>query len=154
MAWERHSLLSYLILFGLLACISACTRPNDKDTSRPLVLWKEKFKEEKHIVLMAPWEQAENAYAELNAGVSSTDEMKLWIGFQIEILDETENDPLKDEIRMSAASDLMDYPDIVRPYVQHLEDGLATNRYKEARVRDWVKFAIERVKARDNMKQP
>jgi hypothetical protein len=119
-----------------------------------LVLWKEKFKEEKHIVLMAPWEQAENAYAELNAGVSSTDEMKLWIGFQIEILDETENDPLKDEIRMSAASDLMDYPDIVRPYVQHLEDGLATNRYKEARVRDWVKFAIERVKARDNMKQP
>jgi hypothetical protein len=137
------------VVLALLFGVSSCTRSDVEHASHRSLPWGEQFKEKKQIVLTAPWEQAENAYAELDAGVSTPDEMKIWIGFQIEILDETESDPLKDEIRKTAASILKDYPDFVRPYVKHLKDGLAANKYQDAEIRDWINFAIKTVEARD-----
>jgi hypothetical protein len=94
-------------------------------------------------VLTARWDQAENAYADLRLkAVWPPEELELWMRLQEDILEQTRNDPLKDQIRLSAIQQFYNYPKASQRYLPWLKQGLETNLFSEPGVAEKARQVV------------
>lgn len=70
-------------------------------------------------------------------------ELKLWIQFQVEILQGTRSDPLKDEIHIMAVQELGETPKFGIAYQDWLKNGLATNLFTEPQVQQKARDVLQ-----------
>ena len=95
------------------------------------VPWTNQLEHYRGQVLTGSWEHAENAWAKLRKKYYSDEELKPWIQFQVEILEETKNDALKTPLRHSAMQQLYWHTEASRPYLAWLKEGLKTNLFSD-----------------------
>jgi len=126
-----------LTCFGLLLASCRQNNPHDEVTQpKPVTIsWTNMLNQYRGTILTGSWEQAENLWAKLNViKPSNREDLGQWIQFQVEILETTTNDPLKDQLRMGAIQQMYFNPDISRAYLPWLEKGLDTGLFIDPEV--------------------
>lgn len=135
-----------LALFVVMLLISGC-RQKQEHNVKHTTDWNSIFSSNRPIVLTGTWQYAESGWMDLKVKreLMSNDDRVRWIQFQVEILQKTQNDPLKEEVRIMAIQELGDYPDISRVYLPWLKDGLATNFFKEPKVEQKARDVLRKL---------
>lgn len=125
---RAHALIVALALgVGFLfGCERKATKAERTVASPP---WTDQLERCRGEVLTGSWDHAESAWAKLNKEHYTEEEMRRWIRFQTEILEQTKNDALKISLRHSAMQQLYWNMDATRPYLGWLKDGLRTNLF-------------------------
>lgn len=131
---------NFSIVFIVIMCVSiiSCKQSDIKNSTMPkpvTITWTNMLNRYRSTILTGSWEQAENGWAELNVKKPATQEdLRQWIQFQVDILETTTNDPLKDQLRIGAIQQMYFYPDISRAYLPWLEKGLKTGLFIDPEV--------------------
>jgi hypothetical protein len=91
------------------------------------------------------WEYAEKAWADLSMETSklTEPELKSWIQLQVDILQKTRSDPLKEEIHIMAVQELGRTPKFGIAYRDWLKAGLATNFFTEPKVQQKAREVLQ-----------
>ena len=128
------------VMFVCLICVFAlCLGCNDKQKAivSPIPCWTNIFHLYSNSIVTGKWDEAEDRWMDLKLGATNltVPEQQMWIAFQVQILECTQNDPLKDQVRIMAVQEIGDYPKCGVIYLQWLKNGLSTNLFRENAVR-------------------
>ena len=131
---SRVQYLAALLALGC-AVFPGCERkpatPSAEQTIA-LLQWTNQLEHYRGQVLTGSWEHAESAWAKLNKNQYTAEEIKRWIQFQTEILEQTKDDALKTPLRHCAMQQLYWHPEASRPYLGWIKGGLATNLFSDS----------------------
>src|SRR5256885_16907350 len=126
-------------MFGLnikpLACFVLCTAvcvgcgrqtnntnaSNGDTTANSEMTWMLKLTNSQSLILTSQWNKAEAAWDELKRGVRTKEEINAWVKFQMEVLEKTKSDPLKEELREGAIQEMEWHPDVSISYIDWLK---------------------------------
>src|ERR1039458_2806068 len=139
-----HSCLAFVLTAACLG-VGGCGRrsatpPPPAAAAEP---WTNLLAKTRVAVLTARWDQAENAYADLRLkAVWPPEELELWMRLQVDILEQTRSDPLKDQIRLSAIQEFYYRPKVSQRYLPWLKQGLETNLFSEPRVAEKARQVV------------
>ena len=139
-----YSCLAFVLVTASLA-VGGCGRrsatpPPPAAAAEP---WTNLLAKTRMAVLTARWHQAENAYADLRLkAIWPPEELELWMRLQVDILEQTRKDPLKDQIRLSAIQQFYNYPTASQHYLPWLKQGLETNLFSEPRVAEKARQVV------------
>src|SRR5436190_24192130 len=98
-------LLAAVLLLGLLG-LAGCERQANSSKSATNMTWTNLLQTSRVTILQGSWEQAENCWANLKKDSRNADHLQQWIQLQVDILEKTESDPLKNELRLGAIQEM------------------------------------------------
>jgi len=138
-------LFSWTVFFGLLIAPLMSVGCREKQKVDVMSLdWNSNFNSNRFVVLTDRWEYAERAWMKLRVSQDSSTNFNLnqWLEFQVEILTKTQNDPLKEEVRIMAAQEFGHHPEASYSYLAWLKDGLTQKLFKEPKVEQKVRDVV------------
>jgi hypothetical protein len=94
------------------------------------VAWTNLLASSRSGILTGSWYQAESEWSKLKKPNWSNEELRLWMELQVEILDKTKNDPLKESLRLVAIQEMYFYPQAARLHLEWLKKGLQDGMFK------------------------
>ncbi|PYK96041.1 MAG: hypothetical protein DME19_20995, partial [Verrucomicrobia bacterium] len=91
------------------------------------------------------WNKAEAAWDELKRGVRTKEEINAWVKFQMEVLEKTKSDPLKEELRETAIQEMYWYPKVSKTHLDWLKKGVESGLLGEKLVRQKAQELITKI---------
>jgi hypothetical protein len=135
---KKHQMNWWMVVLASVSVIGlSCERKKTQVATALISMnWTNLINTSRSTIVTGRWEYAEEAWMDLKLQKSKlTDpELKLWIQLQVDILQGTRSDPLKEEIRIMAVQELGMTPKFGIAYRDWLKDGLATNLFTEPKV--------------------
>ena len=150
-------------MFGLnikpLACFVLCTTlcvgcgrqtnntnaSNGDTTANSEMTWMLKLTNSQSLILTSQWNKAEAAWDELKRGVRTKEEINAWVKFQMEVLEKTKSDPLKEELRETAIQEMYWYPKVSKTHLDWLKKGVESGLLGEKLVRQKAQELITKI---------
>ncbi|HTB84148.1 MAG TPA: hypothetical protein VK742_10885 [Candidatus Sulfotelmatobacter sp.] len=126
------------VLILLSAIGFGCERKRTPVTTAPSSInWTNLLNTSRSTILTGRWEYAEASWMDLRLKKNElTDsELESWLRFQVDVLEQTKSDPLKEEIRIMAVQELGTTPKLGIVYHDWLKDALTTNLFTEPKVK-------------------
>jgi hypothetical protein len=154
LGYERDLWLFLVFALGILLVISVgCRRKDERPIvpATPIVAtqtdWTNFVNASRATIITGDWGPAETAWMDLHLKAWNLKgaELYFWIEFQIEIVQETQADPLKREIRSMAIQELGNHPRYGIAYRALLKDGLSTNLFREPDVREMARQVLKKL---------
>ncbi|MEI6210850.1 MAG: hypothetical protein WCR06_04420 [bacterium] len=127
----------------LTGCASA---PAQRASSEEQTPWRAKYARCREMVLSGPAEMAEIAWADLDYTGSpklDKEDLKLWLDFQVEILEKTQRDPTKQGVHLQAVQEISYYPQFNARHMAWLEKAVKANFFSDKRVIQKAKDVLE-----------
>jgi hypothetical protein len=131
-------LCSVLVFVGWYGCGkrgASAPDPTAQTAEVSEIPWSDRLKHSEALIIRGPWNKAEVAWDRLRDTTKSVEERELWIAFQVVVLEETRNDPLKEELRETAIQEMYWHPKVSRKHRDWLEEGLRSGVLGEKLVR-------------------
>ncbi|HTS17543.1 MAG TPA: hypothetical protein VMP11_08220 [Verrucomicrobiae bacterium] len=123
-----------------------CERKTTQVAAAPISMnWTNLIDSARSTIVTGDWEHAEKSWMDLSLKKSKwTDpELRLWIQLQVDILQGTRSDPLKEEIRTMAVQELGMTPKFGIAHRDWLKDGLATDFFAEPKVQQKAREVLQ-----------
>jgi hypothetical protein len=119
-----------------LALLLFCGCEKESVNVKPGTNWIADFDSSRSLILTGRWDYAESAWMHLGTSKArmTRENLAKWISFQIKILESTQDDPLKEPIRIMAVQEIGRYPQLSHDYLPWLRASLATNFFEEPKV--------------------
>ncbi|EDY15824.1 hypothetical protein CfE428DRAFT_6651 [Chthoniobacter flavus Ellin428] len=130
-----------------IAVVSGCRRE-----SHHVLNWEERYQKGRLTILNGKWEDAENSWSELSKEGRQDGHLRQWIQMQIDILENTEADPLKSELRGVAMQEMDWRPDASLPHLAWLKKSSEAGVFKDKRVRRQAEKLIEKLETMQKRK--
>ena len=125
--------MKYLKLFIMLILIcTSCEKQKagpDQQKQQPMS-WMQQVEASKPTIFTDEWYKAESAWAKLNKGEYTSNELDAWIELQVEVLDRTRSDKLKSGLRGNAIQQMYFFPEASMKHLDWLKEGLKTNLFE------------------------
>ena len=141
-----------VFLASLAAICAGCSRQdngkntsNDGQVANSHMTWMVKLTNSQSLILTGQWNKAEAAWGELKRGVKTKDEINAWVKFQMEVLEKTKSDPLKEELREGAIQEMEWHPDVSISYIDWLKKGVESGLLSEKLVRGKAQELITKI---------
>jgi len=96
--------------------------------------WTNLLQTTRATILTGSWEQAENCWGDLKTDGRRPENLKAWIDLQVEILEKTQTDPLKNELRRGAIQQMYWQREASRPHLQWLKAKIESHAFIEKEV--------------------
>jgi hypothetical protein len=128
---SKRMVTSALVLFFVLMQFAGCERRPNSSQNTLNITWKNLLQTSRATILNGSWEQSESAWGELQRDDRTRDHLSEWIQLQVEILEKTENDPLKNQLRLGAIQQMYFETEASRPHFDWLKRGIETSLFKE-----------------------
>ncbi|MFZ4395140.1 MAG: hypothetical protein ACOYOU_05870 [Kiritimatiellia bacterium] len=159
MKYNRSSAAARIVMLVSAACglLSAgcASAPSPRASSEEQSPWRAKYARCREMVLSGPAEMAEIAWADLDYTGSpklDKEDLKLWLDFQVEILEKTQHDPAKQGLQLQAVQEISYYSQFNAKHRAWLEKAVTTHFFSDKKVIQKAKDVLERKGGLDGAK--
>jgi len=123
-AFASVLLLGFFVLAG-------CERRTNSSPKATNMTWTNLLQTSRATILNGSWEQAETCWADLKKERRNVNYLQQWIQLQVDILEKTESDPLKNELRLEAIQEMYFETEASRQHLPWLKKSIETGLFKE-----------------------
>jgi hypothetical protein len=134
----HKAVFARVILLGFFVFAGCERRPNSSHnpTETP---WNNLLQTSRATILNGSWQQSESAWGNLQRDDRTGGHLDEWIQLQVDILEQTESDPLKSELRLGAIQQMIFETEASRPYLAWLKKSIDVGLFKEPAVQQKAK---------------
>ena len=139
----------FLVISGVVV-VSCSQKSEITNPSQDVagISWTNMLSQYRGTILTGSWMQAQTHWNQLQnkiilTGATGSEDVKTWLRFQVEVLEQTRTDGLKEELQVVAVQEFSSYPEVGFAYVPWLKAGLATNLFSRGEVSQKAKGVIE-----------
>jgi len=123
-----------LVFCSSLLLLVGCERKRNRSQNPTNTNWTNLLETCRATILKSSWEQAENCWANLKTNSRNPDHLQQWIQLQVDILEKTEADPSKNELRLGAIQEMYWEKEASRQYLVWLQKSIETGVFKDQKV--------------------
>lgn len=145
---QRLNLFAAVLFLGFFVLGGCEQRPSSSDNATNMT-WTNLLQTSRTTILNGPWEQSESAWGKLQRDGRTRDHLKEWIQLQVDILEETESDPLKNELRLGAIQQMFFETEVSRPHLAWLKKSVEAGLFREQEVQRKAQELLQDLQAGD-----
>jgi len=131
----------------VLALDAGCDRQLNSSQNATNITWTNLLQTSRTAILNGSWEQSESAWGKLHRDDRTRGHPQEWIQLQVDILEKTESDPLKNDLRLGAIQQMFFETEASRPHLAWLKKSIEAGLFKERGVQQKARELLHDLQA-------